>query len=86
MTSDASGAGGPALGLDADLLEILACPAEDHGPLVVTTDAGLRCTVCGRRFPVTDGIPVLLLSEATGGPDAGGPGGPGGPAGAARGV
>ena len=87
MTSDAAGAGAPggpvALGLDADLLDILACPASDHGPLVVTDDAGLRCTVCGRRFPVTDGIPVLLLSEASGGPDAGAPGEP---AGADRGV
>lgn len=81
-----------ALGLDPDLLEILACPAPDHGPLEVAdaadaaaTDAtagpGLRCTSCGRRYPVTDGIPVLLLSEATGGPGA-----PGEPAGADRGV
>ena len=69
-----------ALGLDADLLEILACPAPDHGPLRAGTPddpaaAALTCTVCGRRFPVADGIPVLLLSEATGGP-AGDPGDP----------
>ena len=72
-----------ALGLDPDLLAILACPAQDHGPLVVAAgpDAGLRCTRCDRRYPVTDGIPVLLLSEATGGP-----GGQGEPAGADRGV
>lgn len=65
------------LGLDADLLEILACPAPDHGPLRVgtpddATASALTCTVCDRRFPVTDGIPVLLLSEAVGGPEAGG--------------
>ena len=72
-----------ALGLDPDLLDILACPAPDHGTLVVAdaeAGPGLRCTSCGRRYPVTDGIPVLLLSEATGGPDAGEP------AGADRGV
>ncbi|MFC5140153.1 Trm112 family protein [Actinomycetospora rhizophila] len=62
------------LGLDADLLEILACPAPDHGALRPGTPedadaATLTCTVCGRRYPVTDGIPVLLLSEATGGPE-----------------
>lgn len=62
------------LGLDADLLEILACPAPDHGALRPGTPedpeaSALTCTVCGRRYPVTDGIPVLLLSEATGGPE-----------------
>ncbi|MDD7940022.1 Trm112 family protein [Actinomycetospora lutea] len=65
------------LGLDPDLLEILACPAPDHGALRPGTpeDAEaamspvLTCTVCDRRYPVTDGIPVLLLSEATGGPE-----------------
>jgi uncharacterized protein len=62
------------LGLDDDLLEILACPAPDHGALRPGTpedaDApALTCTVCDRRYPVTDGIPVLLLSEATGGPE-----------------
>jgi uncharacterized protein YbaR (Trm112 family) len=62
------------LGLDPVLLEILACPAPDHGALRPGTPddpdaAALTCQSCGRRFPVTDGIPVLLLSEATGGPD-----------------
>ena len=65
------------LGLDPDLLDILACPAPDHGALRPgTPDAPetaevtvLTCTACGRRYPVTDGIPVLLLSEASGGPE-----------------
>lgn len=61
------------LGLDPDLLDILACPAPDHGPLVAGTpedaDApALTCRTCDRRYPVADGIPVLLLAEATGGP------------------
>jgi uncharacterized protein YbaR (Trm112 family) len=67
------------LGLDPDLLDILACPAPDHGTLRPGTpddpDAPeitvLTCTSCGRRYPVTDGIPVLLLSEASGGPEGG---------------
>jgi uncharacterized protein YbaR (Trm112 family) len=68
------------LGLDPVLLEILACPAPDHGELRPGTPddpdaAALTCQSCGRRFPVTDGIPVLLLSEATGGPDGTDPGG-----------
>jgi uncharacterized protein len=68
-----TGGAGP-LGLDPALLEILACPAPDHGELRPGTPddpaaSALTCQSCGRRFPVTDGIPVLLLSEATGGPD-----------------
>jgi uncharacterized protein len=59
-----------AVNLDPQLLEILACPSDDHAPLRAGTpddpnaDA-LTCTSCGRQFPVNDGIPVLLLDEAT---------------------
>jgi uncharacterized protein YbaR (Trm112 family) len=64
------------LGLDAVLLEVLACPAEHHAPLTPGAPgdpgaAALTCTECGRVFPVRDGIPVLLLDEATGGPTVG---------------
>jgi uncharacterized protein YbaR (Trm112 family) len=59
-----------AVTLDAQLLEILACPSPDHAPLRVGTPSdpqadALTCTECGRVFPVRDGIPVLLLDEAT---------------------
>ena len=65
-----------ALGLDAVLLEVLACPAEHHAPLTLGAPgdpgaAALTCTECGRVFPIRDGIPVLLLDEATGGPAVG---------------
>ncbi len=52
-----------ALQLDPQLLEILACPCDAHAALDPGEDR-LTCTVCGRAFPVTDGIPVLLLDEA----------------------
>ena len=53
------------LGLDPDLLSILACPDTHHSPLTVDEAAGeLLCTTCDRAFPVRDGIPVLLLDEA----------------------
>ena len=58
--------------LDADLLSILACPSADHAALVERTDAGhpvLVCTVCGTSYPVRDGIPVLLVDDATPGPN-----------------
>lgn len=55
--------------VDKQLLEILACPAQDHAPLVkgTPTDPGadvLSCTECGRQYPIRDGIPVLLLDES----------------------
>jgi uncharacterized protein len=51
--------------LDPELLELLACPCPVHAPLQSEADGSvLRCTSCGRRFPLRDGIAVLLLSEA----------------------
>jgi uncharacterized protein len=45
-----------------DLLDILACPV-DHAPVTDET-THLVCRSCGRRYPVRDGIPVMLESEA----------------------
>lgn len=53
--------------LRAELLELLACPSDDHAPLREDGDT-LVCTHCASRFPVRDGIPVLLIDEATPGP------------------
>jgi len=58
-----------AVELDPELMEILACPSDDHAPLRAGSaddpDADvLTCTACGRAFPVVDGIPVLLLEDA----------------------
>jgi uncharacterized protein YbaR (Trm112 family) len=59
--------------LDPQLLDILACPDTHHAPLRYD-EAGqtLTCIECARVFPIRDGIPVLLLDEATGGPPADG--------------
>jgi uncharacterized protein YbaR (Trm112 family) len=58
--------------LDPVLLEVLACPSADHAPVAVVGDprdpSALRCTFCGTVFPITDGIPVMLLAEAEPGP------------------
>jgi uncharacterized protein YbaR (Trm112 family) len=64
MTTAHGTTGGP-LGLDPELLAILACPDTHHSPLTVDEGASeLLCTTCDRAFPVRDGIPVLLLDEA----------------------
>lgn len=60
------------MAIAADLLDLLACPSDDHAPLREQTRDGvdvLVCTFCATSFPVTDGIPVLLLDEATPGPN-----------------
>jgi hypothetical protein len=48
--------------IDDELMKILACPA-------CKTDVRLEnnrivCAKCGRRYPVRDGIPIMLIDEA----------------------
>jgi len=51
--------------LDPRLLEILACP-EDKGPLLYFADeACLYNPRLHRRYEVREGIPVMLIDEAT---------------------
>lgn len=52
--------------ISRELMDILACPA-------CKTDVALQgerivCPKCGRRYPVKDDIPVMLIDEAEGGP------------------
>lgn len=55
--------------IDPELAAILVCPV-DHGDLIEDEQASrLECATCGRRYPVRDGIPVMLVTEAEGGPD-----------------
>jgi len=58
--------------IDAALLELLACPSDDHAPLREETRDStevLICTYCASTYPILDGIPVLLLDDATPGPN-----------------
>ncbi|OLD59097.1 MAG: hypothetical protein AUI83_03470 [Armatimonadetes bacterium 13_1_40CM_3_65_7] len=48
--------------IDKELLEILACPA-CKAPMTQEADQ-IVCTKCGRRYPIRDDIPVLLVDEA----------------------
>ncbi len=50
--------------ISADLPEILACPACDARPKVVLENDRLTCTECGRRYPIRNGIPVMLVEDA----------------------
>ena len=50
--------------IDKELLDILACPL-CKTPVRLENET-LVCTSCGRRYPVRDGIPVMLVEEAEG--------------------
>lgn len=49
-----------------DLLEILRCPAcvrETGGVLEFHRESWLICKDCGRKYPVVEDIPVMLIDE-----------------------
>jgi SAM-dependent methyltransferase len=50
--------------VDASLLELLRCPV-CHAS-VAEADGALRCTGCGRRFGVENGIPLMLHDDLPG--------------------
>lgn len=48
--------------IDKELLDILACPA-CKGNVELKEDR-IVCKKCGKRYPVKNGIPVMLIDEA----------------------
>ncbi len=49
-----------------DLLEILRCPAcvrEKDGLLEYYRESWLICQDCGRKYPIREDIPVMLIDE-----------------------
>jgi len=53
------------MAIDKELLEILACP-KCKGELQLTADeCELRCEACRLSYRIDDGIPILLIDEAT---------------------
>lgn len=48
--------------IDEELLKILACPACKAD--VKMENEKILCTGCGKRYPIRDGIPVMLIDEA----------------------
>ncbi len=54
--------------ISAELMEILVCP-KSHGELEQRGD-WLYCEESGLRYPVRDGIPIMLIDEAEPIPEA----------------
>ncbi|GJQ27506.1 MAG: hypothetical protein HBSAPP02_25380 [Phycisphaerae bacterium] len=56
--------------IDKPLLDILACPACKQHVQPAEARSGeevqgwLVCTGCGLRYPIREGIPVMLVDEA----------------------
>ena len=49
--------------LPKELLDILVCPLDKAK--VQPEGMTLVCEKCGRAYPVRDGIPIMLVDEAT---------------------
>ena len=49
-------------GVPPDLLHLLVCPMA-HAELRLE-EGHLVCARCGPRFPINDGIPIMLIEEA----------------------
>lgn len=52
--------------INQELLEILRCPncvREKDGLLTLYKDTWLICQDCGRKYPIVDDIPVMLIDE-----------------------
>ena len=55
--------------IDPALAGILVCPVDRSDLVEDATTGHLECTACGRRYPVRDGIPIMLVDQAEGGSD-----------------
>ena len=52
--------------VDKDLLDMLRCPncvQEKDGLLEYYQESWLICQDCGRKYPIVDDIPVMLIDE-----------------------
>ncbi len=48
--------------LSKELIEIMVCP--DCRGKVTEADGFVVCSSCGKKYPIRDGIPIMLINEA----------------------
>ena len=47
-----------------ELMDILVCPVDKGELTLLEKDKKLECRKCGLRYPIKEGIPVMLESDA----------------------
>jgi uncharacterized protein YbaR (Trm112 family) len=51
--------------IDPELLRLLCCP-KCRGELILATDGkGLDCLACRLRYPIEEGIPIMLVERSS---------------------
>jgi uncharacterized protein YbaR (Trm112 family) len=53
------------MAISKQLLEILVCPACKGDLEMLGDETGLRCIQCRRVYPIRNGLPVMLIDQAT---------------------
>ncbi len=52
------------MAISKELLDILVCPKCKGDIILLEDETGLVCPACRLKYPVRDGIPVMLIDEA----------------------
>ncbi len=52
------------MAISKELLDILVCPKCKGDIILLEDETGLVCPACRLKYPVRDGIPVMLVDEA----------------------
>ncbi len=55
---------GDTMAIDRELLEILRCPQCKGEIRLTPNEDGFICEKCRLKYPVRDGIPVMLIDQA----------------------
>ena len=53
------------MSINPDFLKILRCPFCKSNVELKADASGLKCETCHRVYPVRDGIPIMIVDEAT---------------------
>ena len=56
--------------IDPTLAEVLVCTVDKADLIEDTESKRFECTECGRRYPVVDGVPNMLVDRAEGAPES----------------